>query len=45
MLCDPTSTLAGGMDKDQLKLRLSGLLGVELSDGEMDVLFRKYADP
>eukprot|EP00903_Cladosiphon_okamuranus_P009058 g8660.t1 len=45
MLCDPTSTLAGGMDKEQLKLRLSGLLGVELSDGEMDVLFRKYADP
>ena len=45
ILCDPTSTLAGGMDKEQLKLRLSGLLGVELSDGEMDVLFRKYADP
>ncbi|CAN0267089.1 unnamed protein product [Ectocarpus sp. 8 AP-2014] len=45
MLCDSTSTLAGGMDKEKLKLRLSGLLGVELSDGEMDVLFRKYADP
>lgn len=45
MLCDPTSTLAGGMDKEQLKLRLSGLLGVELSDGEMDVLFHKYAAP
>jgi len=45
MLCDPNTTLAGGMDKEQLKLRLSGLLGVELSDGEMDVLFRKYADP
>ena len=45
ILCDPTSTLAGGMDKEQLKLRLSGLLGVELSDGEMDVLFHKYADP
>lgn len=45
MLCDSTSTTAGGMNKDQLKLRLSGLLGVELSDGEVDVLFRKYADP
>lgn len=45
ILCDPTSTLAGGMDKEQLKLRLSGLLGVELSDGEMDVLFHKHADP
>lgn len=44
ILCDSTSTTAGGMDKDQLKMRLSGLLGVELSDGEMDVLFRKYAD-
>lgn len=45
ILCDPTSTLAGGMSKEQLKLRLSGLLGVELSDGEMGVLFNKYADP
>lgn len=45
MLCDSMSTMAGGMDKAQLKLRLSGLLGVELSDGEMEVLFRKYADP
>lgn len=33
------------MNKDQLKLRLSGLLGVELSDGEIDVLVRKYANP
>lgn len=45
LLCDSTSTLAGGMGKEQLKLRLSGLLGVELSNGEMDVLFDKYAEP
>lgn len=45
MLCDPASTIAGGMQKTQLKRRLSGLLGVELSDREIEVLFQKYADP
>lgn len=45
MLCDSASTMAGGLDKDQLKKRLSGLMGVELNDGEAGALFHKYADP
>lgn len=44
MLCDTASTTTGGMDKEQLKTRLSSLLGVELRDGEVNALFQKYAD-
>ncbi|CAM9163822.1 unnamed protein product, partial [Discosporangium mesarthrocarpum] len=41
MLCDACNP--EGLDKDQFKLRISSLLGVELTEAETDALFTKYA--
>ncbi|KAG5179642.1 hypothetical protein JKP88DRAFT_349845 [Tribonema minus] len=42
MLCDANYQLAGGMGREDLKLRVSELLGVEINDREVDALFSKY---
>lgn len=42
MLCDDTYRIAGGMSREDLKLRMSELIGVALSDQETNFLFNKY---
>ncbi|CAM9655481.1 unnamed protein product, partial [Chrysoparadoxa australica] len=42
LLCDASNRVTGGMDYSEFKLRLSELLGVEMTAQETEALFGKY---
>jgi hypothetical protein len=42
-LCDADYLTAGGMTRSELKLRVSELLGLEITEEETDMLFNKFA--